>query len=53
MTDSRQDVLAVIPSRMGAQRFPGKPLARIASGGTAFLRVVRGGQETFMTVTKE
>ena len=27
--------------------------ARITSGGTAFLRVVRGGQETFVTVTKE
>jgi serine protease Do len=30
-----------------------RELARIASGGTAFLRVVRGGQETFVTVTKE
>jgi 3-deoxy-manno-octulosonate cytidylyltransferase (CMP-KDO synthetase) len=30
MADSRQDVLAVIPSRMGAQRFPGKPLALIS-----------------------
>ncbi len=30
MTDRRQDVLAVIPSRFGAQRFPGKPLALIA-----------------------
>src|SRR5438445_13548648 len=29
MTDHRQDVLAVIPSRWGAQRFPGKPLALI------------------------
>lgn len=29
MTDHRNDVLAVIPSRMGAQRFPGKPLALI------------------------
>ena len=28
-------------------------LARIASGGTAFLRIVRSGQETFVTVTKE
>jgi 3-deoxy-manno-octulosonate cytidylyltransferase (CMP-KDO synthetase) len=28
--DSRQDVLAVIPARWGAQRFPGKPLALIA-----------------------
>jgi S1-C subfamily serine protease len=28
-------------------------LARITSGGTAFLRVIRGGQETFVTVTKE
>ena len=28
--DSRNDVLAVIPSRYGAQRFPGKPLALIA-----------------------
>src|SRR5947209_15520779 len=28
--DSRSDVLAVIPSRFGAQRFPGKPLALIA-----------------------
>jgi serine protease Do len=30
-----------------------RELARITSGGTAFLRVVRGGQETFVTVTKE
>jgi len=30
-----------------------RELARIASGGTAFLRVIRGGQETFVTVTKE
>src|SRR4051812_23788838 len=30
MAESRQDVLAVIPSRFGAQRFPGKPLALIA-----------------------
>ncbi len=30
MAETRQDVLAVIPSRFGAQRFPGKPLALIA-----------------------
>jgi 3-deoxy-manno-octulosonate cytidylyltransferase (CMP-KDO synthetase) len=30
MVDRREDVLAVIPARYGAQRFPGKPLARIA-----------------------
>ena len=30
-----------------------RELARIPSGGTAFLRVIRGGQETFVTVTKE
>jgi serine protease Do len=30
-----------------------RELARITSGGTAFLRVIRGGQETFVTVTKE
>ncbi len=30
MGDHRQDVLAVIPSRFAAQRFPGKPLAMIA-----------------------
>ncbi len=30
MIDHRHDVLAVIPSRWGAQRFPGKPLAPIA-----------------------
>jgi len=30
-----------------------RELARIPSGGTAFLRVVRGGQETFVTVTKD
>ena len=29
MVDRRQDVLAVIPSRFAAQRFPGKPLALI------------------------
>jgi serine protease Do len=28
-------------------------LARTPSGGTAFLRIVRNGQETFVTVTKE
>ena len=39
----------VVESAGDAQR----ELARIASGGTAFLRVVRGGQETFVTVTKE
>jgi serine protease Do len=30
-----------------------RELARIASGGTAFLRIIRAGQETFVTVTKE
>ena len=30
MVDSRTDVLAVIPARFGAQRFPGKPLALIS-----------------------
>jgi len=30
-----------------------RELARIPSGGTAFLRVVSGGQETFVTVTKD
>jgi serine protease Do len=30
-----------------------RELARITSGGTAFLRIIRGGQETFVTVTKE
>src|SRR5438876_10664904 len=30
MVDHRQSVLAVIPSRYAAQRFPGKPLALIA-----------------------
>jgi len=30
MADARQDVLAVIPSRFSAQRFPGKPLAMIS-----------------------
>src|SRR5262249_59516992 len=30
MADHRQDVLAVIPSRYAAERFPGKPLAPIA-----------------------
>ena len=30
MVDHRQDVLAVIPSRFAARRFPGKPLALIA-----------------------
>jgi len=30
MADHRHDVLAVIPSRYAAQRFPGKPLAPIA-----------------------
>jgi serine protease Do len=30
-----------------------RELARITSGGTAFLRIIRSGQETFVTVTKE
>jgi serine protease Do len=30
-----------------------RELAQIQSGGTAFLRILRGGQETFVTVTKE
>ncbi len=30
MPDTRNDVLAVIPCRYAAQRFPGKPLAKIA-----------------------
>jgi serine protease Do len=38
-----------VESNTEAQR----ELARIPSGGTAFLRVVRGGQETFVTITKE
>jgi serine protease Do len=38
-----------VESAADAQR----ELARIPSGGTAFLRVVRGGQETFVTITKE
>jgi serine protease Do len=38
-----------IESAADAQR----ELGRVASGGVAFLRVWRGGQETFVTVTKE
>jgi len=38
-----------VESAADAQR----ELARVASGATAFLRVVRGGQETFVTITKE
>jgi len=30
-----------------------RELGRVPSGGTAFLRVLRNGQETFVTVTKE
>jgi serine protease Do len=30
-----------------------RELGRVPSGGTAFLRIVRGGQETFVAVTKE
>jgi serine protease Do len=30
-----------------------RELGRVPSGGTAFLRVLRNGQETFLTVTKE
>jgi serine protease Do len=30
-----------------------RELARVPAGGTAFLRVLRDGQETFVTVTKE
>jgi len=30
-----------------------RELAKVPSGGTAFLRVLREGQETFVTVTKE
>ena len=38
-----------ITSAAEAQR----ELARVPSGGTAFLRVLRNGQETFVSVTKE
>ncbi|MSO82584.1 MAG: PDZ domain-containing protein, partial [Acidobacteria bacterium] len=31
----------------------GRELGRVAAGGTAFLRVLRNGQETFVAVTKE
>jgi serine protease Do len=31
----------------------GRELAKVSSGGTAFLLVLRNGQETFVTVTKE
>ena len=30
-----------------------RELGRVPSGGTAFLRVLRGGQESFVAVTKE
>jgi serine protease Do len=30
-----------------------RELAKVESGGTAFLLVIRGGQETFVTITKE
>jgi S1-C subfamily serine protease len=30
-----------------------RELGRIPSGGTAFMRVLRNGQETFVAVTKE
>ena len=30
-----------------------RELGRVASGGTAFLRILRDGQETFVPVTKE
>ena len=30
-----------------------RELAQVESGGTAFLLVIRGGQETFVTITKE
>ena len=30
-----------------------RELGRVPSGGTAFLRIVRDGQETFMSVTKD
>ena len=30
-----------------------RELGRVPSGGTAFLRILRGGQETFVAVTKE
>jgi serine protease Do len=39
----------VVTTAAEAQR----ELARIPSGGTAFLRISRAGQETFVTVTKE
>ena len=40
---------APIANAADAQR----ELGRVRSGSTAFLRVVRGGQETFVTVTKQ
>jgi hypothetical protein len=30
-----------------------RELGRVPSGGTAFLRILRDGQETFIPVTKE
>jgi len=30
-----------------------RELGKVPSGGTAFLRVLRDGQETFVTITKE
>jgi serine protease Do len=30
-----------------------RELSQVAAGGTAFLRILRGGQETFVTVTKD
>lgn len=44
MVDHRQDVLAIIPSRFAAQRFPGKPLALIA-GKSLVQRVWEAAKE--------
>jgi S1-C subfamily serine protease len=40
---------AAVASAADAQR----ELSKVASGKTAFLRVVRNGQERFVTITKE
>ncbi len=50
MTDHRNDVLAVIPSRFAAQRFPGKPLAMI--NGKALVQWVWEAAKAAKRVTR-
>jgi S1-C subfamily serine protease len=46
-------ILQVNRTPVGSPADASRELNRVPSGGTAFLLVLRGGQETFVTVRKE